>query len=79
MGRMKSVRNTAVPRTGRSSARASAMPSAISALTHTAANSSVVHSEDHTRALENAETKLSRPVQRASLQGVPMLQSCSPS
>lgn len=79
IGRMNSVRNKAVPRTGCSSAGASAMPSTISALTHTAANISVVHSDDHTRGLEKAETKLSRPAQRAPDQGVPRPQSKKPS
>ena len=64
-----------MPRTLCSSASASAMPSAISALTHTAANSSVVQSEDHTRWLPKAETKLSQPTQLALSQGVPMAQS----
>ena len=45
------------------------------ALTQTAAKSSVVHRLDQTRGFENAETKLSRPTQRALLHGVPMLQS----
>ena len=51
------------------------MPSTISALTHSAANSSVVHSDDQTRGLLKAETKLSSPTQRALSQGVPRLQS----
>ena len=51
------------------------MPSTISAATHTAANSSVVHRLLHMRGLEKAETKLSQPTQRALSHGVPMLQS----
>ena len=56
-------------------AKARAMPNTISALTHTAANSSVVNRLLHTRGLLKAETMLSQPTQRALAQGVPMDQS----
>ncbi len=73
IGKMNSVRKNAMPRTGCSSA--SAMPSTISTVTHTAAKISVVASDDHTRGLLKAEMKLSKPTKRALVHGVPMLQS----
>lgn len=64
-----------MPRTGCSSASANAMPSTISALTQTPANSSVVSRLLHTRGLLKAETKFCAPTQRALSHGVPRAQS----
>ena len=51
------------------------MPSTISAVTQTAANSSVIFRLDQTRGSLKAETRLSQPTQRAAAQGMPMAQS----
>ena len=75
IGRMNSVRKNAMPRTGCSSASARAMPSTISALTHTAANINVVSRLLHTRVLAKAEMTFCQPTQRALCQGVPSDQS----
>ena len=72
IGKMKIVLKIAMPRTGCSSASASAMPSTISALTQTAAKSRVVHSDDHTCSLLNAETRFAQPTHCALSHGVPI-------